>query len=58
MLGSVRGWQRNLSSYRDRPGGAWVQGLWENVEYVPTDKGRKHYKEAEINKLEYYRLNL
>lgn len=23
-------------------GGAWVQGLWGNVEYVLADKGRKH----------------
>ncbi len=25
-----------------KPGGAWFQGLWEIVEYVSADKGRKH----------------
>ncbi|MDF2631925.1 MAG: hypothetical protein K0Q85_521, partial [Caproiciproducens sp.] len=28
------------------PGGAWVHGLWENVVYVSSDKGRKHHKNA------------
>lgn len=28
-----------------RPGGAWVRGLWEIVEYVLADKGRKHQVE-------------
>lgn len=25
-----------------KPGGAWVHGLWENMEYVLADKERKH----------------
>lgn len=27
-----------------RPGGAWVHGLWEIVDYVSSDMARKHDK--------------
>lgn len=29
-----------------KSGGDWVYGLWENVEYVFADKGRKHHNNA------------
>jgi len=25
-----------------KPGGDWVQGMWENMVYVSADVGRKH----------------
>jgi hypothetical protein len=37
-----------------KPGWAWFHGLWEKMVHVSLDVGRKHHKNANMNKLEDY----